>query len=512
MTSPGQQKTWGGMRMFVGNRVAADDPRLASVYDNFRANLSDICRVARGAGAKVIVSTVVTNLKDCPPFASVHRAGLSDAEKARWDKLYAEGTGLAGSGDHEQAVGRYLAAAKIDDRFAELHFRLAHSLMALEHFARAREHFVLARDLDALRFRADTRINDIIRQVAGGRQAEGVYLVDAERTVAKDQMPGFELLYEHVHLTFEGKYAVAAAIFERAAQVLPKDLRGPVAGDPAPPSLQRCAELVMFTLADRAVDAMEIAKVLKGPPFSAEQHARVMDLHLRLRKQLPPDRLAPIAERYRKVLAARPDDLGIRSNFAYLQRVRRDYPSAGRQYQRLLDRYPHYPRWRYFLAEALENRGKLPEAIEQYRLALSVCPGEVFALSSLAKALDKNGQVGQAIEYYRRALELNPDAVQETVNLALIYATSPDDALRDGAEAVRLAEHACQVGGRGPVLLDVLACAYAENGQFKEAMGAAREAHAMAQAEGKTDLARKIAARLKLYEAGRAFRGTRARQ
>ena len=51
LAGAGQKKTWGGMGMFLENRVAADDPRLASVYDNFRANLSDICRAARAAGA-----------------------------------------------------------------------------------------------------------------------------------------------------------------------------------------------------------------------------------------------------------------------------------------------------------------------------------------------------------------------------------------------------------------------------------------------------------------------------
>jgi len=63
---------WQGMEMFMGNQVAADDPRLPAVYDNYRQNLIDICGIARRAGAGVILSTVAVNLKDCPPFAWAH--------------------------------------------------------------------------------------------------------------------------------------------------------------------------------------------------------------------------------------------------------------------------------------------------------------------------------------------------------------------------------------------------------------------------------------------------------
>ena len=119
---------WRGMEMFMGNQVAADDPRLAAVYDNFRQNLMDICGIARRAGAAVILSTVAVNLRDCPPFASQHRSDLSAEELAEWESLYQAGVELESKSRWEEALKKYEAAARIDDRFAELPFRLGRCL------------------------------------------------------------------------------------------------------------------------------------------------------------------------------------------------------------------------------------------------------------------------------------------------------------------------------------------------------------------------------------------------
>ena len=83
------------------------------------------------------------------------------------------------------ALDQYEAAAKIDDRFAELQFRIARCLAKAGRLAEAQQHFDLARDLDVLRFRADSRINAITREVAGEQQAAGVRFVDTERALSE---------------------------------------------------------------------------------------------------------------------------------------------------------------------------------------------------------------------------------------------------------------------------------------------------------------------------------------
>ena len=53
---------WRGMELFLNNPVAADDPCVPAVYENYWRNLADICGISRNAGAEVVLSTVAVNL------------------------------------------------------------------------------------------------------------------------------------------------------------------------------------------------------------------------------------------------------------------------------------------------------------------------------------------------------------------------------------------------------------------------------------------------------------------
>jgi len=184
-----QKREWGGMEMFLDKQVPASSPLMKPVYANFETNLRDTVDAARASGARVIVSTVATNLRDCAPFASMHREGLSADELRSWNALVEQGTEFESARAYADAFKAYQAAAKIDDQYAELEFRMAHALWAQGDYAGAKPHFSRARDLDTLRFRADSRINDINRAVAS---AAGAELVDAEEVLsnAKDNWNG----------------------------------------------------------------------------------------------------------------------------------------------------------------------------------------------------------------------------------------------------------------------------------------------------------------------------------
>jgi Flp pilus assembly protein TadD len=117
------------------------------------------------------------------------------------------------------------------------------------------------------------------------------------------------------------------------------------------------------------------------------------------------------------------------------------------------------------------------------------------------------GDAVQAVNHYHQALTLKPDMVEALNNLAWILAANPSDALRSGAEAVRLAERACELSQRRePVLLGTLAAAYAEAGRFDEAVTTAEKARDLASAGGLKDVAAKNAELLELYRAGRPYR------
>src|SRR5262249_34698617 len=117
-------------------------------------------------------------------FGSLHSKDLTIAKLAEWDSKYQAGVALEGMGKFAEAIIQYQQAATLDDRFAEMHFRLARCHASLRQTEEARRHYSLARDLDTLRFRADSHLNDIVRKVAGKLKKQGVRLADNEAALA----------------------------------------------------------------------------------------------------------------------------------------------------------------------------------------------------------------------------------------------------------------------------------------------------------------------------------------
>jgi len=105
---------WRGMEMFLERQVRADSPQMRPVYENFAATCVDIGAVVRRSGSRVLISTVATNLKDCAPFASLHREDIRQDELKSWEELVQRGVALDEAGSHSEALKLYLSAADID--------------------------------------------------------------------------------------------------------------------------------------------------------------------------------------------------------------------------------------------------------------------------------------------------------------------------------------------------------------------------------------------------------------
>ena len=145
--------------------------------------------------------------------------------------------------------------------------------------------------------------------------------------------------------------------------------------------------------------------------------------------------------------------------------------------------------------------GRVDEAVSSLSEAARLKPAWAEAHCHLALALSIKHATGEAIEQYRDALSLNPDLPEALNDLAWILATQPDVKFRDGAEAVRLAEHACELTSyHQVVLVGTLAAAYAESDQFEKAAATAGKACALASALGQTNLLERNQAFLRQYE------------
>src|SRR6202030_2182041 len=100
------------------------------------------------------------------------------------------------------------------------------------------------------------------------------------------------------------------------------------------------------------------------------------------------------------------------------------------------------------LASALLRKGRTDEAIMCYQKALQLDPENADAHANLGSAFAAKGGVADAVVEYTRAIEIAPENVAALSNLAWLLATSANRSLRNGTEAVRLAERAESASSR----------------------------------------------------------------
>jgi tetratricopeptide (TPR) repeat protein len=432
----GAPNGWRGLEMFLEKEVPAGDPRLQTVYRHFESNIEDLARTLLSRGVPVVLCTLACNLKDCPPFAAHHREGLGDEARAEWDRLVAEGDRLEASGDAAAAFDAYRRAAAIDDRHAELVFRMGRCEAGLGRTREAQASFVRARDLDTLRFRVDSRLNDILRSVAAREEPNGVRLADIERIASEKGPPGNDLFLEHVHFNFDGNYLVARSLFDPATALLSSALGSPAAK--APPSRDECADALAFTAWERArIEQTVRTAFLERPPFTNQlgHEDRIRDSEEReqaLRKGFGPDAIQAMLATYRRAVALRPEDESLRVKHGlFLADAVADSTQAEAEFRAALKLVPHDGEAFSNLGYVLGRTGRLDEAEKECRRAVRILPYSPDALYNLGLALHlKAGQerrpelamelTEEAIRFYTQSLACNPVFAQAWNNKGVL--------------------------------------------------------------------------------------------
>lgn len=290
----GAPENWGGMEMFLRQQIGADDPRLATVRAHFRANLAAIAESARRAGATTLFCTVATNQRDFAPF-------------------------LSADGEAEQV------------------YQQARLALDAGRDPEARILFQRALDLDTLRFRTDSSLNQTIRDLANKVRntnfrsipSEGsapgkvrntnfaeTQLVDAASVLAEKSPHGIcgnELLHEHVHLTLRGTWELAQALLPQIVADLER--RGLVAAPRAAwLSLEETGLRLGYNTHEQAMIALELVNRFSKPPFTGQSdHAARLAAWQRRAAAAQallarPDATDALRELGRHAVTASPDD------------------------------------------------------------------------------------------------------------------------------------------------------------------------------------------------------------
>lgn len=419
--SANEPANWEGMELFLSQQVPHADPRLKNVYANFAANLADLAVLGRQCGAKVILATVPVNLRDCPPFGSLHRPGLRPDELAEWEKYFVTGNLAQDEGRYEAALTNYQQAAQIDGAFAQLVFQRAQCEHDSKQTTLAEADFRLARDLDTLRFRTDSRINEIIHLVAA---AKSVSLIVADQQFARrlEGMPGEDLFYDHVHLNFTGNYLLALQF----ATELEKQWPG-TQTSPSPWLTEaEVARRLAFTDYDQRRVAMEMRARLQQPPFSSQRNFSPRDEHWRQTIADLPASPASFGFNYQTALALAPADWLLHANFARLLETVGDNPHATTQWLEVSRLMPHSsPAWAS-LGRLARMAGDPARAAGYLREALTQQPDSVETLTEMGILEASQGVTRDAMRHFRAALHLQPGSSPARVNLGLLLAREGD--------------------------------------------------------------------------------------
>ncbi|OGU79019.1 MAG: hypothetical protein A2W11_11580 [Ignavibacteria bacterium RBG_16_35_7] len=173
-------------RMAKDQYIPMNSDKYTIGLEQFEGNMREILELIKSHNVPVIVGKVVSNLKDQKPFISVP------------------------SEDYPTANQVYEEAKK---KLMNGHSKDADSL------------FRLAKDLDALRFRAPEKINQIIRQVCGEYNATCVSIDSIFNSVSPYGIIGNNLMTDHLHPNIEGYQLMGKAYYEAMEQAgyLPKN-------------------------------------------------------------------------------------------------------------------------------------------------------------------------------------------------------------------------------------------------------------------------------------------------
>jgi tetratricopeptide (TPR) repeat protein len=278
-----------------------------------------------------------------------------------------------------------------------------------------------------------------------------------------------------------------------------------------------------------------LRRALKGTPNNANAHENLGNVYLKM------DKLAEATAEYASAAALAPDNPVFLQVLGSALLRQSKWSEAATVLTEALKRDPKNADANRNFGIALVNQGKRAEAIRYFSEAVRLEPGnsdirfnfglalleenhpqraaeqfiECLRINSndtrshyrLAVALSQQHKTRDAIFHYHEALRLTPEFPDALNELARLLACAPEDDLREGSEAVKLAEKACAMtDNKQANMLTTLAAAYAEAGRFQDAIAAAQRARNLAASNGESALAAKAGELLELCQSGRPLR------
>jgi arylsulfatase A-like enzyme/Flp pilus assembly protein TadD len=388
----------------------------------------------------------------------------------------------------DEALAQFRHAVELNPKAFEDHRALGNMLAMRGEYAEAAEHMRAAiehnRDLET-----NARINLAMLLAFEGKIDEGLRLFD--EVIKIDPKIARAHLQKGIALRAAGQLSEGLAALQEAVRLDPKF---------AAAHEHLAAALYQSGQKEQAIDHLQ--KVAQENPDQAVVHNKLAEL-------LSHEGESELAEKsLRRVVELLPESAIAHRNLGTNLLLQGDLAEAIEHLRKAVEIAPDMPIALHHLANALEQHGEADEAARIYQQLLESAPKYAPAYVPAASLLTRNGDEDAAITLLRHGLELMPKRADIANALAWILATSPRAELRDGPQAITLAEQAVATSAAvNATILDTLAAAYAEASRFEDAVATADRAIDVARKADDGELADRILARRALYERRQPYHG-----
>jgi len=315
----------------------------------FRINLEEILRIANQADVPVVLSELVSNIGEQPPFQSSESDTLPPAKQ-----VYLKAQELETRGDYEKARQLYLRA----------------------------------KDLDALRFRATEDFDDIIHELASKYKAPVVPMKQIFEKHSPHGIIGNQLILEHLHPNVDGNFLMADGFYQtlRAEGYI-----SPEWDSSNIQSFDVYKKNWGMTALDTVYGNLSVRWLRGGWPFRPKELRNTS-----LDTYIPKNRVDSIAL---KVLINKAIGVEVgHLDLANYYRVHKEYQKAYREYRALIYTIPHEVMFYEGAVEMLFKLNKEEEALAILEESLRIRKND-FAIKHLAHLYLQQGNVNKAMSY-----------------------------------------------------------------------------------------------------------------
>lgn len=192
-----------------GKYISYGSDTYARALAVFRQNLRDLADLCRNRHILLFLGTQVSDFREQSPFISGNSPGLSHERRAEFQRVFNTGVELQSKGLLDSAIVVFRSAIALDSLYADAHYRLAQCFDVKGRKREAYPEYILARNYDELRFRTDSKFNNLIRSMEDDKDC---FVADVEASfeaLSPDSLIGHNLILEHLHPNARGQFLIA---------------------------------------------------------------------------------------------------------------------------------------------------------------------------------------------------------------------------------------------------------------------------------------------------------------